>query len=509
MPQDANQGGGQEEAMWSLDEATRRKFLASTALAGGMGLAGCASGNPAQDSTTTTTTTTESSSTDNTDETSETTEKPDSISLWNTYGKSDRASSKWIAATADAYTSKTDVDIQIQGHPERLTEKVLAAYKTGNAPDLVYDHKFDKYVTPGKVDESPLLEINEYTEQLQKETYDIVWPKVTFDGDVFGVPQTVNARNWFYNKSLVKQAGYDPETFEPQTLSDLEQAIKDITNNTDAKGWIWPGGATAYNWYFPAHFMRSWFGVEMTEPVVKLGDGTKGAYSELRGNHSETKIHAGEVVDVKVRVTSDEMKATVGWMKRMADQGYVPDNVLTADNGACMTKIFPSSKVGLYFSGPWAYSLLNKHVKDFEWAAFGPVTEAKLDGLSGSGYFTASAGKPLMIIDKSNSPDYAGQFIQEWFSTDRQKKFVQEVGSLSIRPELNTQENFEIPQLASLAEIVKDATYYSPPQVPADVDLWNTVGSVVQQIVSGSKELDPALKNLQSVLEDRYAEGLK
>jgi ABC-type glycerol-3-phosphate transport system substrate-binding protein len=172
-----------------------------------------------------------------------------------------------------------------------------------------------------------------------------------------------------------------------------------------------------------------------------------------------------------------------------------------------MTEVFPSQQVGLYFSGPWAYGLFEKNVSDFEWSTFAAPTTGSYNGVSGEGYFIAQPGKPLMIIDQTESPDAVGKFITEWFSEERQRKWVQEVGSLSVRPDLNTEENFSIPQLAGLSDIVQQATYFDPPSLP-EVDLWNTVGSVVQRTISDDQDVAQSMSDLQEALVTRYDKKL-
>ena len=434
----------------------------------------------------------------------------DTLVFWDHYGDSDRASSQWIIDTGERFTEQTGIEFEIAGHPDRLTEKVLSAYKTGEAPDIVHDfsEQLGQYITPGRIESSPLLAIDDYVADLKPETYDLIWPGVTLDERVYGIPQTINARNWFYNESLVKEAGYDPESLEPKSLDDLQQLIKDLNDGTDAKGWIWPGGATAYNWYFPAHFMRTWFGTELTEPIVEVSDGTSGLYSDLlEDGVAQSKLGAAEVVDAKVRADSGEMIAAVQFLKDQYDDGYVPKEVLSADNSACLSEIFPSGRVGLYFSGPWAYGEFEKNVADFEWGTFAAPVKGSYNGVSGEGYFIAQPGKPLMIIDQTEDPDVVGTFIEEWFSRERQRAFVRETDTLSIRPELNTKKNFSIPQLAGLNGIVQQATYFDPPSLP-EIDLWNTVGSVVQRTIGENQDVARSMSNLQEALVSKYDEKL-
>jgi ABC-type glycerol-3-phosphate transport system substrate-binding protein len=490
----------------------RNSWSRRTILAAGsgaiVGLAGCI-GGPAEESP--------SSDEDGSDSSGETDTTSSSgggsmetLVFWDHHGDSDRASSQWIIDTGEAFTEETGVEFEISGHPDRLTEKVLSSYKTGDAPDVISDfsEQLGQYITPGRIDDSPLLSIDNYVSDLKSETYDLIWPGVTFDGNVYGVPQTINARNWFYNESLVQEAGYDPASLAPESLNELQQLIVDIHEQTDAAGWIWPGGATAYNWYFPAHFMRTWFGTELTEPVVRLDDGTEGLYSQLlNGGVPQAKLGMAEVVDAEVRADSDEMIAAVQFMKDQYDQGYVPERALSSDNSACLTEIFPSQQVGLYFSGPWAYGLFDKNVSDFEWSTFAAPTAGSYNGVSGEGYFIAQPGKPLMVLDQTASPETVGEFVTEWFSEERQKEYIQEVGSLSVRPELNTEQNFNIPQLAGLSDIVEQATYFDPPSLP-EVDLWNTVGSVVQRTISNDKDVAQSMSDLQEALVTRYDEKL-
>ena len=493
-----------EKRNWS------RRAVLSASTVTMLGIAGCSGDGetetPASDD-----------SSDSSDDGAEATDSPtatpeslDTLVFWDHHGDSDRASSQWILDTGDQFSEETGVEFEIEGHPDRLTEQVLTSYQTGDAPDVVHDfsEQLNEYIDAARIDESPLLPIDDYVSGLKSETYDLIWPGVTFDGNVYGVPQTINARNWFYNESLVEEAGYDPSSLEPGSLDELSQLITDIQENTDANGWIWPGGATSYNWYFPAHFMRTWFGTELTEPLVELNDGTTGLYGDLiEEGKSQSEVGMAEVVDVEVRADSEEMIAAVQFMKDQHDQGYVPSEALSADNSACLTEIFPNQKVGLYFSGPWAYGLFDEHVSDFKWDTFAAPTQGSYNGVSGEGYFIAAPGKPLMVLDQTEDPATVGKFIETWFSEERQRAFVQETGTLSVRPELNTEENFSIRQLAGLSDIVQQATYFDPPSLP-EVDLWSTVGSVVQRTISNDEDVAQSMGDLQEALVGRYDDEL-
>ena len=322
-------------------------------------------------------------------------------------------------------------------------------------------------------------------------------------------PRQSTPETGFYNDSIVEEAGYDPDTLEPETLGELEQLIEDIQNNTDAHGWVWEGGTTAYNWYYPHHFMRTWFGVEYVEPYVELGDGREGLYTEFifdEGTDSAALANA-QVTDVEVRADSDEMIAVVSWLRSQREDGYVPDDVLTLETGDILTNNFANEQVGLVFTGPWGYDILDEHA-DFEWSTFPAPTSGSTGGVSGDGYFIAEPGKPLMIIDQTDNAEAAGDFFDIWFSEERQETFVQEAGNLSIRPEMNVEENFGIPQLSGLGDIVEEATFYDGAELLPDVDLWNTTGSVVQEILSGDDDVEAGLSELQDILVERYDEEL-
>ena len=107
--------------------------------------------------------------------------------------------SVWVMDNGEQFEEQTGIDFDLEGHPDRLTEQVLTSYNTGDAPDIVHDfsEQFNQYMDSGDVEDSPLMALDEYIGDLPEETYDVIWPGVTFDGNIYGVPQTVNARNWF------------------------------------------------------------------------------------------------------------------------------------------------------------------------------------------------------------------------------------------------------------------------------------------------------------------------
>ena len=77
---------------------------------------------------------------------------------------------------------------------------------------------------------------------------DVAWADVSFpregekDSHIWAIPKMLATEVWFYNKTMFRKAGLDPDK-PPQTLEDFQKAAKLLTQDTNGDGTGGPVGS--------------------------------------------------------------------------------------------------------------------------------------------------------------------------------------------------------------------------------------------------------------------------
>ncbi len=111
------------------------------------------------------------------------------------------------------------------------SQKIMAAISAGNGPDLTDDFgsNVGKYASAGIME--PL---DDYIAKTNYDINDFIPASVEsmkMDGKIYALPCNVNLSGLYYNRTLLKNAGY---TEPPKTMEEMyEMAVKTTTLNTD------------------------------------------------------------------------------------------------------------------------------------------------------------------------------------------------------------------------------------------------------------------------------------
>lgn len=125
----------------------------------------------------------------------------------------------------DAF-NKSHPTIQVKDElvPNTIT-KFLTASTSGQAPDVLW---WDRVQTALYAPKGLLYPINGFMKQdgvSQSQFYQQALKELSWNGNLYGLPATVDCRDLFYNKKLLAQAGLKP----PTTWSELEQDARKLT----------------------------------------------------------------------------------------------------------------------------------------------------------------------------------------------------------------------------------------------------------------------------------------
>ena len=122
--------------------------------------------------------------------------------------------------------------------------QLLRVYGIGEGPDMfVQAHEW----LCAFAQDGFLLNLEDYIEQYPEHfgtIFPSLWESTKCQGDRYAIPQDAEARMFFYNKQLLRDAGFDEEAIESLpdrvlagevTLDDLSDIAKQVVDNTDAE----------------------------------------------------------------------------------------------------------------------------------------------------------------------------------------------------------------------------------------------------------------------------------
>lgn len=112
--------------------------------------------------------------------------------------------------------------------------KELAAVAAGNPPDVIINDINSTAIRAEKKQNVNLQEFLAKDQSIKDRFYPELWNTVLYKGEAYALPFNTDTRMMFYNKTLFKEAGLDPEKF-PNTWAELEEAAKKLDKKSGDK----------------------------------------------------------------------------------------------------------------------------------------------------------------------------------------------------------------------------------------------------------------------------------
>ncbi len=241
------------------------------------------------------------------------------------------------ALIAGFEAEQPNIKVQIEATPwDTHEQKILAAFNAGTGlPDVGRLADAGAAANIGYV--KPL---DQYVDDAWKnEIFDVAWKDVTFpkEGEtephIWAIPKMLATELWFYNKTMFKNAGLDPEK-PPQTVEEFAEVAKRLTKDTDGDGRV-----------------DQW-GVDLTV-------GAEGG--PVRQYITTAKAFGGRLVVNKYSestaadaVTWDSPGTVAGfkWLVQLFKDGSSPPSTIS-DTVRDVANNFRAGKVAMAMMGPW------------------------------------------------------------------------------------------------------------------------------------------------------------
>jgi maltose-binding protein MalE len=159
------------------------------------------------------------------------------------------------------WAEKTGAEVSFTlGQPDRVRDKEQTVFNSGSPEIDIAGHLYSWL--PRYAEGGHLMDMSSHVERLHSGWKENDWVQAVWEIDgtyqdrdgFYAMPTKFDVFNHWHNKALFEEAGLDPEK-PPETMSDLPEYAKAISENTDAEGFAipWTQFAAPWQWYLFAH----------------------------------------------------------------------------------------------------------------------------------------------------------------------------------------------------------------------------------------------------------------
>ncbi len=296
---------------------------------------------------------------------------PTEITLWGDWSGGGEQQVLTMVNAFNAAQSKIKVKYVVQ---QDVITKFLTASTAGQAPDMMI---WDRFLTALYAPKNVLAPINGYLTKdkiAQSGFYKQALAELTSQGNLYGLPLTVDARAIFYNKKLFKAANLKP----PRTWAELRSAAIKLTKR-DANGKLQVSGFALDD----LGLFSMW--IKQAGGTVLNADNTKTAFNNAAGL---------AVLEFWDQLLNKDKVYELGFGK---GEGNAQDPFVTG-------------KIAMYYNGPWSISGYKKYGKDLDWGVVAPPAGPNGDKGANMGGFG------LAITQASKQKDAAWEFMKWWLA---------------------------------------------------------------------------------------------
>ncbi|MCG8452339.1 MAG: ABC transporter substrate-binding protein [Spirochaetales bacterium] len=304
-----------------------------------------------------------------------------------------------LAQTYNGEHPEVSVEVvQVVGS-ETDTSKLMAAVVGGVGPDIYF---LDRFTVAQRASEGVLMDLTPLVEDrayLEDNYMPAAWREVVYEGEIYALPFDTDARMIYYNKDLIREAGFDPAEFDmangPMDIDRFKE-IAMALNVTDESGAYTQIGFS---------------------PFVDQG-----------WHYTWGYVHDADFYDEKAhQMTLTEDKGVMegfqfmyDWAKSMDPQKlatwkstYYPQDMSPANHP------FVTKKCAMVCSGPWRMDTINRYGSDIDYGVtYLPTPDKSVKSWAG--------GWCVVIPEGSKVPEEAFAFMNYFAGEPGQTKYMNE-----------------------------------------------------------------------------------
>jgi len=395
--------------------------------------------------------------------------------------------------------NNADVQVEIVSfNPDQYGSAMQAAVNGGEIPDLfqpfslmnLYQLKENDMIQPLPLDQP-------FMDQFEEGTW---WEGITtIDGLAYGYPDS-SFRDprliFYYNKTLMREAGLDPES-PPTTWDEFYEQAKTIKENTanDVYGLVEPMKA---DWFIGA--LAQMLGTTVNHQSTYITNQDRFAFDWKNGK----------------LFTKDGIMESAAFIKQFIDEDIMLPDYLLMDPPAAAAQ-FGEGKAGFSINGYWFLRTFLDEYTDLDFGV------ASLPSKSYEPYSGTWGGSPtpFYLSSKTENTDAVKRLL-EHFTKEYYPLLVKNQQNLSPISEINNDPNLDIsPQFRDYIDIVNRTVRLQPsPLISNSVEaqvmthinsipLKESVGKILQQYMSSNNyNLEEELSKYEKMSEEQLEESL-
>lgn len=271
---------------------------------------------------------------------------------------------------------------------------------------------------------------------------------VTYNGRIYGLPQSSNCLALWYDIDMLEAAGIKP----PETWDELMDAAKKLTK-ADVKGLAWS--------------------------AVKNEEGTF--------QYLPWIISAGGTI---TKLNSPEGVKALEYLTKMVRNGYASKEVLVWGQGD-VEKQFISGKAAMMINGPWIISSVRANAPEKNWS----VVKIPMD----KQYASVLGGENFVII-KGKEVDATWKFLSWFCGTEISERYNKDINKFSPKSDVDTDAMWASDEVMQVfAEQLSYAATRGPhPKWP---EISSAIIGAVHESITGNKKPKDALDEAQKIVD--------
>lgn len=357
-------------------------------------------------------------------------------------------------------------DIKVKGLSQSDYQKQLTAITGGNPPDIA--SQFGQDVVPWGL-RGAMMPLDDYIAKDSVDLKDFVPAALStsqHEGKTYAIPAAMHVSMLFYNKDILKEAGYDGP---PETIGELKEYIKKLSVVEDGgrltRLGLWPG-MDAYT--FAYAFNGSYY-----------DEASKQVTPDHEGVQSAIKL-SKEIWDQYGSDNLDRFSSGLG-------------QYMSAQNP------FFSGKYAMAIDGEWLPTFIKQFAPDLNYGIAPIPYDENNPELKNSGNVTTS----VFYIPKGvKNPDASWKFLKWITEPEQMAEFTAAIGNLPTRTSaFSNQVYADVPGFKEFLDYSSSENLKSFPATSFTNEYMTEFSAQYDAILRGSVSMEEGLKKVKDKIQ--------
>ncbi|GGE03877.1 sugar ABC transporter substrate-binding protein [Marinithermofilum abyssi] len=392
------------------------------------------------------------------------------IDFWYTWMGDGSTSMKKLI---DEFNRSQD-EVYVNGLAQGDLRKQMTAIVGGNPPDLA--SLPDEINLASWADKGAMMPLDAY---IKKDGYDMedylpaARDAVTYEGKTYGLPLGMNTWMLYYNKDLLKKAGFDrpPETI--QELKKYEAKLSEEKNGRITRLGLWPG-------QIPHVWMQSFEGRLWDPEAKKVTPLDPGFKSAVELTSSVWQKHGPEKID-----------------RLLAGNG----------NYGSPQNPFATGKYAMTLDGEWLAPILGKNAPKLNYDVAPLPYDENHPEAKNAGYINVNL---LYIPKKADEPEAAWKFMSWLAKKEQMVKFDKALGNLPPRKSAMDDPAFkDVPKFDRFLKYANSEKMEPLPSLPFMEKYMQEIHKQNDQINRGKVPVEKGLKDVETKIQPLVEKTMK